>query len=177
MEELKEKFKEFVGKVFEELGVLVDEFDFEFSDTINKLYKEITKKKTIFKKFGEVDFILEVPLKVLGKIPYKSPILFSSSGNTENGFVIYSRYKLKNGIFVEDPEMTGYRTFEGDFSEDILVWTRFGFEKSPYLSDAFVQKYISQGCSHYCTPFDYYENLSCQCINLKFSFKNLNMLI
>jgi hypothetical protein len=180
MEELKERFKKFAGKVFDDLGVLVDEFDFEFSGAINELYREITQKKSILKKFEEVDFILEVPLKDLGKIPYKSLILFSSCDYTENVLAIYVRYKLKKGIFVEDPEMTGYRTFEA-FEENLenpLVWMKFGFDKSPYLSDSFVKKYTSQGCGHYRAPLDYhYETLSCQCINLKLSFKNLNVLI
>jgi hypothetical protein len=176
MEELKERFKEFVGKVFEELGVLVDEFDFEFSETINELYREITQKKSIFKKFEEVDFILEVPLKYLGRVPYESYVLFPSSEDTEKALVIYNSYKLEDGIFVEDLEATSYGIFGGDFKNP-LVLMKFRFTKSSYLSDTFIQKYVSKGCNHYRTSLDHYENLNCQCVNLKFSFKNLNMLI
>jgi glutaredoxin len=100
LDSLKERFKKFVKNVFDELGVLVDEFDFDFSEKTKELYREINQNKTISKKFEEVDFVLNISLSKLGKVPYQSPILFSSCDYTENNLAIYARYRLENGIFV-----------------------------------------------------------------------------
>ncbi len=175
LEKLKEKFKEFVKNSFEELGVLVDKFDFDFSEPTYELYREIFKNKKLLRKFVEIDFALNISLDKLGNIPYRTPIHVFSYTGPDNVFSIYARYKLENDSFVEDPEMTGYRTFDGAL-EGFMMWLKFGFMKRPYLPDSFIKKYKSKGFDHYRSVYNY-ESLGALCNNLEISFKNLNVLI
>ncbi len=113
LEKLKEKFKDFVNRSLDELGVLVDKFDFDFSEPTYELYREILNNENLFRKFAEIDFVLHISLDKLGNIPYRTPIHIFSYTGPDNVFSIYARYKLEDDSFVEDPEMTGYRTFGG----------------------------------------------------------------
>jgi len=171
LETLKENFKEFVKSAFDELGVLVDKFDFDFSESMYELYREVLKNKRLLEKFAEVDFVLNISLDELGKIPYKLPIKVFPYIDKENVFAIYARYKLKNDSFVEDPEMTGYRTFAG-LLENPMVFLEFGFVKRPKLPNDFVKKYTSKGFNYYGSFHYNYESFRGLCINLEISLKN-----
>jgi hypothetical protein len=176
LERLKEKFRDFVKNSIEELGVFTDKFDFAFSEPICEFWEEITKNENLYKKLSEIDFVFNISLKELGRIPYKHSVHFFPHRETENMLAIYTRYKLENDLFVEDPKMTGYRLVEEGIEES-LVWIRFWFEKRPYLPNGLVKKYELKGCSYSCNFHYPFEYLSCPCVDLEFSFKNLNALL
>ena len=176
LDELKERFKYFVKNTFEDLGVLVDEFDFDFSEPIYEFIWEIFKTKNLYEKFTEVDFVFNISLKELGRVQYKNFIHSFPYFGTGNMLAIYTRYKLENDLFVENPEMTGYRLVE-ESTEESLVWIEFWFEKRPYLPNTLVKKYELEGCIYSRNLYYPFESLRCPCVNLKLSFKNLNVLL
>jgi hypothetical protein len=87
-----------VNNSFEELEVLVDKFDFDFSGPMMDLYSEVRKSKKLIKKFVEIDFVLNVSLDELGKVPYKPLVNIYPFTEKGNMFAIYFRYKLENGV-------------------------------------------------------------------------------